>query len=179
MIMKLPTSNSVFQNAWVVDDAEAAAMDWVNTFNVGPFFLAEYGPGQLVDTTYRGQPAELNMLVAIAQAGPIQIELVQPLGGEPNPYRDTVAVGENKFHHMCVWSQNLDADLEHYRSLGCVIAATGRVKGASRFAYVDSHPRINCMLELLERSAMFEKAFKMIADACAGWDGEKPIRSYD
>ncbi|MGI9228878.1 MAG: VOC family protein [Gammaproteobacteria bacterium] len=177
--MQLPTSNSVFQNAWVVDDVEAAAMNWVNTFGIGPFFLAEYGPGQLVDITYRGRPAELNMLVAIAQAGPVQIELVQPLGDTPNPYRDTVAVGENKFHHVCVWSHDLDADLEYYRSLGCDIATTGQVKGSSRFAYVDSHPQLSCMLELLEHNAMFEKVFKMIADTCADWDGERPIRGYD
>ena len=177
--MKLPTETAVFQNAWVVDDVEAAAMNWVNTFNIGPFFLAEYGPEQLVDITYHGEPGELNMLVAIAQAGPVQIELIQPLGDKPNAYRDTVAPGENKFHHMCVWSSDIDADLEYYASLGCTIANTGRVKGSSRFAYVDSHPQLNCMLELLEHNEMFEKAFKMIADTCANWDGKKPIRGYE
>lgn len=177
--MKLPTETAVFQNAWVVDDAEATAMDWVNTFNIGPFFLAEYGPEQLVDIIYRDQPAELNMLVAIAQAGPVQIELVQPLGDKPNPYRDTVSAGEDKFHHMCVWSQDIDADLNYYRSLGCEIATTGRVKGSSRFAYVDSHPQLNCMLELLEHNKMFANVFQMIADTCANWDGQRPIRGYD
>ncbi len=177
--MKLPTDHTVFQNAWVVDDVEAAAMDWVNTFNIGPFFLAEYGQEQLTDIVYRGEPGELNMYVAIAQAGPVQIELIQPISQSPNAYRDTAPAGKTSFHHVCVWTDDLDADLEFYAERGCPTANLGRVIDGPRFAYVDSHAKLNCMLEILERSSMIEGVFKMIADTAENWDGKNPIRGYE
>ncbi len=177
--MKRPTDHTVFQNAWVVDDIEAAAMDWVETFNIGPFFLAEYGPGQLTDVTYRGEPGELHMYVAIAQAGAVQIELIQPMGDAPNAYRDTVPEGQSGFHHVCVWSDDLDADLKYYAERDCPTANDGRIKNGPRFAYIDSQAKLNCMLELLERNKLVENVFQMIADTAANWDGKNPIRGYE
>ena len=176
--MKLPTDTAVFQNSWIVPDIETTAMDWVNTFNIGPFFVGEYGPEQLVDVTYRGHAGEMNMLVALAQAGPMQIELIQPLSDSPCAYWDTVKPGESRFHHVCVWSDDLDADLAYYTEKGFKIANTGRVIESSRFAYVDTHDKLNCMIEILEHHEMVEGIFKMIADTCASWDGKDPIRSY-
>ena len=67
-----PTDRTIFQNAWVVDDAEAACTKWVEQMGIGPFFLTEYD-NAFEEVTYRGEPAPLNMIVAIAQAGPVQI----------------------------------------------------------------------------------------------------------
>lgn len=176
--MKLPTDRTVFQNAWVCDDAEATAMQWVKTMGVGPFFIGEYGPDSLSNTRYRGKPAEVRMLVAIAQAGPVQIELIQPLGDGPSCYRDTVAPGQTRFHHVCVWTHDLDADMRHYEAAGCTIAADGQVKGGPRFCYVDSQAQLDCMVEILEHDTGVEEIFKMIADTSANWDGDRPIRGY-
>ncbi len=177
--MELPTGHTVFQNSWVVDDIEAAAMKWVNTFKLGPFFIGEFGPDSLTDITYRGQPGEMHMLVALAQAGPLQIELIQPLTEERIAYRDTVQKGESKFHHVCVWSNDLDADVAFYNDKGCETANTGTVIATgARFAYVDTHEQLNCMLEILEHNAGIEEMFKMIADTCANWDGRESIRSF-
>jgi hypothetical protein len=177
-MMKLPTDRTVFQNAWVVDDFEATAMKWVNLFNIGPFFYGEYGPGDIVDVTYRGKPGEIHMLAGLAQAGPIQIELIQPLTEGPICYRDTVKKGETKLHHVCVWSDDLDADLNYYNEKGCVTANRGTVAVPDLgFAYVDTHAELGCMIEIIERNKMVEEMFKMIADAGENWDGKDPIRS--
>lgn len=178
--MKLPTEQAIFQNAWVVDDVEATARNWVETFNLGPFFMAEYRPEDLSDVLYKGKPGTMNMLLAIAQAGPIQIELIQPLGDEENAYRDTVKKGQNGFHHVCVWSSDLDADLAFYENKGCEINTVGKVVATgARFAYVDSHSELSCMLEILEHNDEIKEMFKMIADTCANWDGKDPIRSFE
>ena len=91
-----PTDRTVFQNAWVVDDVEAACMKWVNEMGVGPFFVTEY-TDQISDITYRGEPADLSMFVAIAQAGPVQIELIQPTVARC-AYRDSVPPGTVGFN---------------------------------------------------------------------------------
>jgi hypothetical protein len=98
--MNRPTDRSVFQNAWVVDDLNAAMGRWVDEMGVGPFFVAEHGP-QLTELQYRGQPSELSMRVALAQAGPVQIELIQPTTNNACAYRDSVPPGTVGFHHVC------------------------------------------------------------------------------
>jgi len=67
--MNKPTDRTIFQNAWVVPDIESACMKWVNELGVGPFFLTDYTPGTFEEITYRGEPSDLSMKVAIAQAG--------------------------------------------------------------------------------------------------------------
>ena len=174
--MKLPTDRTVFQNAWVVDDVEKTAMHWVKTMGIGPFFVGEYGPERLLNIKYRGKPAELRMIVGLAQAGPVQIEFIQPLSKGPNCYRDTVPVGTMAHHHLCVWTNDMEADLKYYDSIGCPTATEGLVKGGPRFAYVDTHMQLNCMVEILEHHPVIHDAFKMIAETAANWDGKDPIR---
>ena len=171
--MKLPTDRTVFQNAWVVDDVEAAAMKWVREMGVGPFFVTEYR-GAFDDVTYRGEPGQLEMIVALAQAGHVQIELIQPLVPRC-AYRDSVPQGEMGFHHMCVWSHDMAADAEYFERLGYPAANSASVSG-TRFAYYDTRPLMGCMLEVLAYRPEIEARFKMIADAADGWDGADPLR---
>ena len=122
--MNKPTDRTIFQNAWVVDDVEAACMKWVNEMGVGPFFITEY-TNQFSDVFYRGQPGELSMIVALAQAGPTQVELIQPTV-DRCAYRDSVAPGSVGFHHMCVWTHDIEADTAYFAGLGYDAANMGR-----------------------------------------------------
>ena len=73
-----PLQREFFQNAWVVDDLSAAIDQWVTKLGVGPFFVTEYRD-VFSDVVYRGVPGLLNMKVALAQNGPVQIELIEPI----------------------------------------------------------------------------------------------------
>jgi methylmalonyl-CoA/ethylmalonyl-CoA epimerase len=169
-----PTDRTIFQNAWVVDDAEAAAMRWVTELGVGPFFFTEH-TDNLTDITYRGQPSELSMIVGLAQAGPIQIELIQPTTDKPSAYRDSVEPGTVGFHHMCVWTHDIDADTEYFEQLGYPAATMGDA-GHVRFGYYDTRPLLGCMLEVVEHRPAIVEHFQRIADIGAQWDGTRPIR---
>lgn len=173
--MQLPTDKTVFQNAWVVPDLEAAMERWITTMNIGPFFVLDHAD-DIVDVTYRGKPAALSMRLAIAQAGPVQIELVEPRGDGPSCYRDTVPEGATGFHHVCTWTHDIDADARHYESLGIEAANMGRVRDSIRFAYFDTSPVLGCMMEVMEFTPEVEAIFKVIADAAIGWDGDDPVR---
>lgn len=173
-MLSKPTDRTVFQNAWVVDDVEAACMKWVNELGIGPFYVTEYAD-IFTDMTYRGKPAELSMLVAIAQAGPVQIEIIQPTV-ERCAYRDSVPAGASGFHHMCVWTHDIDADTAYFEKLGYETANRGRV-GDIEFAYYDTRPLMNCMLEVVTQSEGIVERFAMIAAAAKDWDGKDPIRT--
>ena len=169
-----PTDRTVFQNAWVVDDIEAACMTWVDKFGVGPFFVSEYR--DLFDEVwYRGERAPLDMFVGIAQAGPVQIELIQPLVDQC-AYRDTVPAGRTGFHHMCVWTHDIDADTAYFESIGAPAANRGRF-GTTEFAYYDTSDLIGCMLEVVTQHDDIVERFAEIAAAAENWDGKDPIRA--
>lgn len=173
--MNRPTDRTVFQNAWVVDDLDAAMRRWVDEMGVGPFFVAEHGP-LLTEIKYRGEPSELSMKVAIAQAGPVQIELIEPTTDKPCAYRDGVPPGTTGFHHMCVWTLDIDADTRYFEQLGYPAANIGK-SGPTWFAYYDTRPLMGCMLEVVEQKPAVQALFGRIAKAGADWDGQKPVRT--
>ncbi|EED34720.1 conserved hypothetical protein [Luminiphilus syltensis NOR5-1B] len=173
--MGKPTDRTVFQNAWVVDDLEAACMKWVNELGVGPFFITEYKEA-FTDVRYRGQPAALNMRVALAQAGPVQIELIQPLVDQC-AYRDGVPAGTVGLHHLCVWSHDFAADTACFESLGYPTVNSACLGGVS-FAYFDTRPLMGCMFEIVEKNEGVVEVFAGIAAAAEGWDGSEPLRTF-
>lgn len=171
--MERPTDRNVFQNAWIVDDVEAACLRWAEQLGIGPFFVTEY-TDQFDSVSYRGEPAQLSMIVALAQAGPVQIELIQPTI-EPCAYRDSVPVGTTGFHHMCVWTDDLDQDAAYFNALGYATVNRGKV-GSAEFAYFDTRPLMGCMWEVVTRNDDIVARFAEIAAAADGWDGSNPLR---
>jgi hypothetical protein len=177
--MQKTDNTAAFQSAWVVDDIEKAAMEWVESAGVGPFYIAEFEPGMLVDTFYREQPAPMTMITALTQVGDMQLELIQPTGDGDNLYRDTVPAGHSAFHHICRWSDDLEEDLNRFRKQGFEIAGRGRMEGGAAFGYVDTHVVLGHMTELLQRTPEIEALFEMIAASASNWKGGNPIRQYD
>lgn len=175
--MLLPSDRKVFQNAWVVPNLETAARQWIDTFGIGPFFILDHRD-DIIDITYRGRPADLKMRLAIAQAGPVQIELVEQVVEGPSCYRDLVPAGARGFHHVCTWTHDLAADIAYYAAKGCPAATTGRVRDSIRFAYFDTAAALGCMVEVMEYSPVVEHIFNEIKRAANDWDGRDPIRSF-
>ena len=172
-LTKKPTDRTVFQNAWVVPNVEQACLAWVEQMGIGPFFVTEYRDA-FDSVTYRGEAARLDMIVALAQAGNVQVELIQPLV-EQCAYRDSVPAGQMGFHHMCVWTHDIDADTEYFKSLGYAAANHGKVGGVD-FAYYDTRPLLGCMLEVVSKQDSVVERFAQIAAAAQQWDGKDPIR---
>src|SRR6478609_8402941 len=61
-----------FQIGFVVDDVVAHGHRWAEVFGVGPFFVRKVPQASC---TYRGEASTLSVNTAVAQAGPVQIEL--------------------------------------------------------------------------------------------------------
>jgi hypothetical protein len=169
---------NAFQNAWVVDDIYEAANLWVEITGIGPFFVADNQEGVLVDTFYRGKPSPITMKTAIAQAGEMQIELIQPTGDGPSAYRDTVPIGRPGFHHIALWSNDVSADIALYIEKGFDVAARGNAGGIAQFAYIDTSSVFGHMIELVEKNKIIRSFFNTVADAAIEWDGTDPVRSY-
>ena len=167
----IPTNRAILQQAWVVDDLEQAAQRFSRRLGIGPFFVADYRPEMFENALYRGRPTALQMRTAICYTGDVQLELVQPADTGANCYRETVPKGQDGFHHLCFWSQDLATDMAQHLTTGATIAVQGRLKKGPAFAYIDATASIGCMIELLEYSPKLAALFDGWRQRCAAWQG--------
>jgi len=174
-MVALPLGLSVFQNSYVVPDIGAALRRWTQALGVGPFYLYEHldlGP-----VTYRGRPATLDASFALAQAGDIEIELIEQHNDGPSAYRDVFAPGEGGFHHVGAWVDDFDAAFDHYKQLGYVAVTTGGAPDiGGRFAYMDARADLGIMVELVEKRQDLVNFQTMLTEAARDWDGSDPVR---
>jgi len=167
--MSLPYSR-VIQNAYVVTDIEAAARRWNETFGIGPFVLLENI--RLPNVLYRGQPAEMELSAALAQAGNIQVELIQQHSDGPSCYRDVYAEGEEGFHHVAMLCEDFDKEFARYEAMGCPAAMSFGTDG-TRTAYMDARNQIGSMVELYSDYQGIRDLYRMVAEVAETWPGEQ------
>lgn len=161
------TRPQFFQSAWVVEDLKAAMLRW-NAVGVGPFFHIPHV--QVESLTHRGAASEVDFSIALAQAGSLQIELIEQHNDAPSIYRDVYPRGDSGFHHVCLLTSGFDAEVMRYAAEGSQVAMSGEFGGA-RFAYLDTRHVIGCVTEMLEDTTVVRDLFAKIASTSVGWDG--------
>jgi hypothetical protein len=160
------------QLGFIVDDIVAVGNRWAQVFGVGPFHV---GPRNEVACTYRGTESALDMQVAVAQAGPVQIELIKQFCERPSVYRDLVASGDARFHQVCTVTRDYPAARAHYLALGYELATEIEVRG-QHIAYFDTMDDFGFYTEIAEHTAVFLETLDKISRTCAQWDGVDPVR---
>lgn len=161
-----------FQLGFVVDDVIAAARRWVDLYGVGPFHVM---PRNNLDCTYRGQPARMDTQIAVAQAGPVQIELIAVFDDGPNVFADMLGAGGAGFHQICTTTPDFDGKKAHYAALGIEPACEVSGRGL-RVAYYDTVDEVGFFTEVVEQTPEFLAQLAAVAGTCANWDGSEPIR---
>ena len=167
--MAIPARNAILQICWVVNDLDEAMARWHRISGIGPFLVIRHT--QVIEPRYRGQPWATDFSVGMAQAGPLQIELIQQHDDRPSHYRDTVPAGSEAMHHVAIMPDDYDAALADYLDQGFEEAAGG-IFGDMRFAYVDTSGQIGHMVEIVEPKDSIRKFFAMVKQAAEDWDGD-------
>jgi catechol 2,3-dioxygenase-like lactoylglutathione lyase family enzyme len=170
--------SQVRQNGYVVRDIEAAMQHWTTILGVGPFFYLDQAP--IADFHYRGEVSDLRVSIALANSGPLQIELIQQRNDAPSMYRDFLAAGHEGLQHVAFWTHDFDADLERCLGRGLEIGQSGHAGGPDgRFVYFDTETHPGTVIELSEISGRKGRTFEAIAAAASEWDGSDPIRRIE
>ncbi len=159
---------AIMQFAWVVRDLEEAAKRFGQLYGAGPFVLSRHI--KVDNPLHRGRAVQTDFSTAIAQAGPVQIELIQQHDDEPSVFRDLVRAGQEGFHHVAVIVPDVAAEVARYSGLGFPVAFSGRFAGAD-FAYVDTSPAVGHMTEILPEHKVIRGFFGAIRRAAETWDG--------
>jgi len=166
---------AIAQNGYVVRDIHAAMDHWINVLGVGPWFYFE--KVQIDNFTYHGESSALDMNVALANSGDIQIELIQQNNAAPSMYLDFLEAGHEGLQHIAYWTENYQALYDNCIALGYRVGHEGQVGGPQgRFAYFDIEFHPGTVVEISDVSGPKRIMFDYIRQASVGWDGSKPIR---
>ena len=164
----------IMQNGYVVSDVERAVAHWTGVVGVGPFFLFE--PVRFNSCWFRGRPVDLQLSVAIAYWGDLQIELISQHGAEPSIYSDFTRRGLSGLQHVGVMTDSVPDHLARLAQRGITAVQYGETQAGARFAYLDTDAHPGGMIELIESSPVMTKVFDRIRAAAHDWDGTQPLR---
>jgi catechol 2,3-dioxygenase-like lactoylglutathione lyase family enzyme len=164
------------QLGYVVPDIEAAMDYWSRELGVGPWFYNPKVP--IVNYRYRGESYQPHNSVALANSGPLQVELIQTRNDVPSMYRDFMRAGNFGLQHVAYWTQDYDADLARLTAQGLKQVMSGEVGERGRFVYFDTEYHPGTVIELSEVAGPKGTMFRMIREASEGWDGRDPVRPF-
>jgi len=133
------------QVSYVVEDLERALPRYEALF--GPF---EVGESPLADCTIRGVQADCKLKLAVNNAGPVEIELIQVVEGDTSHSEHLRTHGEG-LHHVRFRVQGLDEKLEELAREGFETVFYKRFGPTVGFAYLETPKEMGgSVIELLE-----------------------------
>ncbi|WP_036496095.1 VOC family protein [Nocardia sp. BMG111209] len=150
----------------------AAARRWVAAFGVGPFHVLPVVEQRAV---YGDEERVVRLQVAVAQAGPVQIELIQQHCETPSIFLEWSRGGTSAFHQIATVTSDYDGKVAGLRGLGYPVVAES-LAGSFRVAYVDTAAEFGFYTEIVESTPKFLGQVRAISETCAGWDGSDPVR---
>lgn len=177
MVETLPFGQAlgdIMQVAYVVDDVQKAMLEWRDKLQFGPWFLFEHF--ELLDLTYRGQPSDVDISIALGFSGSMCFELIQQNNDVPSIYKDVIDARGYGFHHWAISTLSFDEDVKRYEALGAELALSAMVPVGARAAVMDTTDSLGGMLELIEVTPKVEEFFTMMHKASVGWNGADPVR---
>lgn len=133
----------------VVRDIDVTMRYYEDVYGIGPWAVFEGEPERCTD---RGRDITFKGMMAMAQAGPVQIELIQILEGD-SIHSDFLAEHGEGLHHIGFFVQDLDARLAAAREAGIEVLHWGFLKqiGLSiEYAYLDSTATGGVIIEYIQ-----------------------------
>lgn len=133
------------QVAYVVDSLETSL----------PRYEALFGPFEIVDSPlrdcwYRGRQVDCHLRLAVNREGPLEIELIEVVGGEA-PHSEHLKTRGEGLHHVRFRVDDLEARLAALEAAGFVTIFIKRFAPAVAFAYLETPPETGrSVIELLQ-----------------------------
>lgn len=159
------------QLGYVVTDLETAALEWVERTGIGPWYAAEHMPMDYF--RYRGSSSDVDIGIATAFTGSVEIELIVQNNESESDYADFLQRSQTGVHHVCFFPEDYDFALMFLLDQGFENLQDGAIHGI-RFIYlVDPGGKV---VELADLPAQARKKREIRMAEAAEWDGNDPIR---
>jgi hypothetical protein len=132
-----------------VKDLDSAIERYARDYNLGPFKLAELKAPLVYDVQFRGRPADIHWRAAMAEVGPLAIELLEVRGGSDDVLEWTSAMADGYWHltsyHVTV--EEAERAAARVVETGWELVLSGRV-GGSRFFMFETGALFGRMFEI-------------------------------
>ncbi len=137
----------------VVRDLEHTTRLLGSLFSIGPFRFTEWPNRPDSKYFYRGKEEHIKIRQAFAQVGPLELELIQPIEGERNAYREFLEQKGGGIHHILFEVDDMD---QAVRSLSedrveVLQAGTG-IRPGTRWALLNTQELVGFLVELRHRA---------------------------
>ena len=138
----------------VVRDLEQATQLLTSLFGIGPFCFIEWPNRAGSKYFYRGREEHIKIRQAFAQVGSLELELIQPIEGERNAYREFLEEKGGGIHHLLFEVDDMDEIIRSLSkdSIEVLQAGTG-IRPGTRWALLDTQKLIGFLLELRQLAA--------------------------
>jgi catechol 2,3-dioxygenase-like lactoylglutathione lyase family enzyme len=164
---------TIRQIGYVVTDLDKALAGFVE-LGIGPWFVMRGLPQRV---TYRGEPCEITLSLALANSGEMQIEVIQQQDDTPSIFTEFLSSGREGFHQFAYWTEDFEATMQAVGEAGWPVVWSGGEDVGTRFAYVEPPDSPATIVEIMELTDTTAGMGTFICDAADGWDGSDPIRN--
>jgi len=106
-------------------------------------------PGLEVAQTYKGVRSSAQAKLAFFNLGQVQLELIEPMGGD-STWQEALDRNGEGFHHLAFWVDGMQKSVDFLRGRGIPMVQRGDM-GEGQYAYFDAEEELGVTLELLER----------------------------
>ena len=137
----------------VVRDLERATQLLTSLFGIGPFRFIEWPNRADSKYFYRGQEEHIKIWQAFAQVGALELELIQPIEGERNAYREFLEEKGGGIHHLLFEVDDMDQIIQTLSKDGIKVLQAGTgIRPGTHWALLDTQNLAGFLIELRQRA---------------------------
>jgi len=136
----------------VVPDLDQTTRLLTSVFGVGPFSFVEWPNRPESKYQYRGVKEHIRISQAFVQLGDIEVELIQPLEGERNAYKEFLDRDGGGIHHVLFEVSDIESVLQQLGKSGVTVLQSGTgIRPGTRWALLDTRDMLGFYVELRHR----------------------------
>jgi hypothetical protein len=121
-------------------------------FGLGPFHFVEWPNRPDAKYWFHGQQESIKIRQAFVQAGSLELELIQPLEGSRNAYREFLDTKGEGIHHVLFETADMDQAVDEFAHKGVRVLQNGTgIRPGTRWALLDTQDLIGFLIELRHR----------------------------
>jgi 4-hydroxyphenylpyruvate dioxygenase-like putative hemolysin len=136
----------LIQVAYVVRNLEEAMNFFSQTMKVGPWAIYTFAPPAFCNAVVRGKPSDHTFRIALAEAGPVQIELIQPLTGR-SVYDEHLEKRGEGLHHVKFYYADCQKALQEFAAKGISVIQSGKFDEDEHY-YLDTEKYSGILVEI-------------------------------
>ena len=140
-------STSVVQIGIIVKDVEKTASAFAKVFGIPKPAVVPIAGDNFSNTNYRGRPSSAQGKGAFFDLGPVQMELIEPVGA-PSTWEEFLRTRGEGLHHIAFKTMQMEEARKFMASKGMETVQCGGWDGG-QYAYVDCSKQLGTILELL------------------------------